>query len=37
MSFSDPSDGNMALTQDQKRIRALEKDLKDAKMERELL
>jgi len=32
-----PGQGNLALTPDQKRIRELEKKLKDAEMEREIL
>jgi len=32
-----PGNGNMALTQEQKRIRALEKQLKDTAMERDIL
>ncbi len=32
-----PGAGKMALTQDQKRIRALEKQLKDTEMERDVL
>lgn len=32
-----PGNGNLALTQDQKRIRALEKQLKDTEMERDIL
>ena len=32
-----PGNGKMALTQDQRRIRALEKKLKDTEMERDIL
>jgi len=32
-----PGNGNMALTQEQKRIRELEKQLKDTAMERDIL